>query len=254
VRKGKQMGLDLKITTQLQGFSLDVQWRMDNELVVLFGHSGAGKSLTLRTIAGIAPQGAGYLELNGRVLFDSRKSLNVPPQQRSVGYVFQDLALFPHMNVEKNILYGAIGIEAKQAKTKAGEMMEIFRLTEQRNKYPREISGGQQQRVAFARALMRQPEILLLDEPFSALDDQLRLEMRKCLAGVVKSEFHIPAVLVTHNVLEAYMLADRVLVYSGGRVVQAGAPQVVFANPVNEEVMSLASLLKLYPAHLLAGT
>ncbi len=246
------MGLDLKITTQLEGFLLDVQWGMGNELLVLFGHSGAGKSLTLRTIAGIAPQGDGYLELNGRLLFDRSKNINIPPQQRSVGYVFQDLALFPHMTVEKNILYGAAGIERRQAKRKAGEMMELFRLAEHRNKYPHEISGGQKQRVAFARALVRQPGLLLLDEPFSALDDQLRLEMRKCLTDVVKSELRVPAVLVTHNVLEAYTLADRVLIYSGGRVVQSGTPQVVFANPVNEEVMSLVNLIKLYPAHLLA--
>jgi molybdate transport system ATP-binding protein len=246
------MGLDLKITTQLEGFLLDVQWGMGNELLVLFGHSGAGKSLTLRTIAGIAPQGDGYLELNGRLLFDRSKNINIPPQQRSVGYVFQDLALFPHMTVEKNILYGAAGIERQQAKRKAGEMMELFRLAEHRNKYPHEISGGQKQRVAFARALVRQPGLLLLDEPFSALDDQLRLEMRKCLTDVVKSELRVPAVLVTHNVLEAYTLADRVLIYSGGRVVQSGTPQVVFANPVNEEVMSLVNLIKLYPAHLLA--
>jgi molybdate transport system ATP-binding protein len=246
------MGLDLKITTQLEGFSLDVQWGMGDELVVLFGHSGAGKSLTLRTIAGIAPQGDGYLKLNGRLLFDRSKNINIPPQQRLVGYVFQDLALFPHMTVEKNILYGAAGIEQQEAKKKAGKMMEIFRLAEHRNKYPHEISGGQKQRVAFARALLRQPEILLLDEPFSALDDQLRLEMRKCLTDVVKSELCVPAVLVTHNVLEAYTLADRVLIYSGGRVVQSGTPQVVFANPVNEEVISLVNLIKLYPAHLLA--
>jgi molybdate transport system ATP-binding protein len=246
------MGLDLKITTKLEGFTLDVQWCMGDELIVLFGHSGAGKSLTLRTIAGIALQGGGYLKLNGRMLFDSEKNINVPPQQRSVGYVFQDLALFPHMTIEKNILYGALGIDHCKASKRAGELMEMFRLTDHKNKYPREISGGQQQRVAFARALIRQPEILLLDEPFSALDDQLRLEMRKCLTDVVKSEFHIPAVLVTHNVLEAYTLADRVLIYSGGRVVQSGLPQTVFANPVNEEVMSLVKLLKLYPAHLLA--
>jgi molybdate transport system ATP-binding protein len=246
------MGLDLKITTHLEGFSLDVQWGMSNELVVLFGHSGAGKSLTLRTIAGIAPQGDGYLELNGRVLFDRSKNINIPPQQRSVGYVFQDLALFPHMTVEKNILYGAAGIERQQAKRKAGEMMEMFRLAEHSHKYPHEISGGQKQRVAFARALVRQPGLLLLDEPFSALDDQLRLEMRRCLTDVVKSELRVPAILVTHNVLEAYTLADRVLIYSGGRVIQSGTPQVVFANPVNEEVMSLVNLIKLYPAHLFA--
>ena len=244
------MGLDLKITTHLDGFSLDVRWSMGNELVVLFGHSGAGKSMTLRTIAGITPQGDGHIELNGRVLFSKDHGINLPPQHRSVGYVFQDLALFPHMTVEKNILYGAAGTDRKQAAKKTGEMMELFRLAVHKDKYPHEISGGQKQRVAFARALVRQPEVLLLDEPFSALDDQLRLEMRRCLTNVVKKEFRIPTVLVTHNVLEVYSLADRVLVYSNGRVVQSGIPQAVFTNPVNDEVMSLVNLAKLYPAHL----
>jgi molybdate transport system ATP-binding protein len=147
-------------------------------------------------------------------------------------------------------LYGAAEIDRKQAVKKTGEMMEIFRLAAHKDKYPHEISGGQKQRVAFARVLVRQPEVLLLDEPFSALDDQLRLEMRRCLTNVVKQEFRIPTVLVTHNVLEVYSLADRVLVYSNGRVVQSGIPQAVFTNPVNDEVMSLVNLSKLYPAHL----
>jgi len=244
------MGLDLKITTHLDGFSLDVRWSMGNELVVLFGHSGAGKSMTLRTIAGITPQGDGHIELNGRVLFSKDRGINLPPQHRSVGYVFQDLALFPHMTVEKNILYGAADTDRKQAVKKTREMMELFRLAAHKDKYPHEISGGQKQRVAFARALVRQPEVLLLDEPFSALDDQLRLEMRRCLANVVKQEFRIPTILVTHNVLEVYTLADRVLVYSNGRMIQSGIPQAVFTNPVNDEVMSLVNLAKLYPAHL----
>lgn len=243
------MGLELDIKTRLEGFSLDVHWDMGSELVVLFGHSGAGKSMTLRTIAGIAPQGDGYIRLNGRTLFHKDRNINLAPRERSVGYVFQDLALFPHMTVEKNILFGVAGIEGSVARNKAADMMKVFRLADHRCKYPHEISGGQKQRVALARALMRDPEILLLDEPFSALDDQLRMEMRKCLVNVVKDEFRIPTVLVTHNVLEAYVLADRVLVYSNGRVVQSGLPQTVFNEPVNEEVISLVNLKKLYPAY-----
>lgn len=244
------MGLELKIITSLKDFSLDVGWSMDSELVVLFGNSGSGKSMTLRTIAGIFPQGNGSIKLNGRILFNRDSSINLPPQQRSVGYVFQDLALFPHMTVKQNILYGASGISRETAKKKAVDMMELFRLAEHRDKYPGEISGGQKQRVALARALIRNPEVLLLDEPFSALDDQLRMEMRRCLVNVVKTEFRIATILVTHNVLEAYTLADRVMIYSHGRVVQSGPPQVVFNNPVNDEVLSLVNLKKLYPGYL----
>ncbi|MFA5079152.1 MAG: ATP-binding cassette domain-containing protein [Dehalococcoidia bacterium] len=244
------MSLELKIINNIGGFSLDVGWTMESELVVLFGHSGAGKSMTLRTIAGIIPQGDGHIRLNGRLLYSRDMSINLPPQQRSVGYVFQDLALFPHMTVEKNILYGTHGLDSRIAQKKAKDMMELFSVAEYRKRYPHEISGGQKQRVALARALMRNPEVLLLDEPFSSLDDQLRLEMRRCLVNVVKREFRIPAILVTHNVLEVFSLADRVMVFSNGRIIQSGTPQAVFNNPVNDEVMSLVSLKKLYPDYL----
>ncbi len=244
------MSLDLRIINNTGGFSLDVGWTMESELVVLFGHSGSGKSMTLRTIAGIAPQGDGHIRLNGRLLYSKDMKINLPPQQRSVGYVFQDLALFPHMTVKKNILFGTFGVDNRGAQKKAMDMMELFCLTEYSSRYPHEISGGQKQRVALARALMRNPEVLLLDEPFSSLDDQLRLEMRRCLVNVVKREFRIPAILVTHNVLEVFSLADRVMVYSKGRIVQCGTPQAVFNNPVNDEVMSLVSLKKLYPDYL----
>jgi len=244
------VSLDLRIITHLDGFTLDVGWIMDNELVVLFGHSGSGKSMTLRTIAGIAAQGDGHIKLNGRVLYDKDTRIDLAPQQRSVGYVFQDLALFPHMTVEKNILFGVGNITGSQARKKAMDMMQLFRLVGYRDRYPHEISGGQKQRVALARALIRNPQVLLLDEPFSSLDDQLRMEMRGCLVNVVKQEFRIPAILVTHNVLEVFSLADRVMVYSDGRIIQSGTPQAVFNNPVNEEVMSLVSLKKLYPGYL----
>jgi molybdate transport system ATP-binding protein len=244
------VSLDLRITTHMGGFTLDVGWTMGSELVVLFGHSGSGKSMTLRTIAGIAPQGDGHISLNGRVLYDKDAGINLAPQERSVGYVFQDLALFPHMTVEKNILFGVGNVAGSQARKRATDMMQLFRLTGHRDRYPHQISGGQKQRVALARALMRNPDVLLLDEPFSSLDDQLRLEMRGCLVNVVKQEFRIPAILVTHNVLEVFSLADRVMVYSDGRIIQSGIPQAVFNNPVNEEVMSLVSLKKLYPGYI----
>jgi ABC-type sulfate/molybdate transport systems ATPase subunit len=151
------------------------------------------------------------------------------------------------------VLIGCVnGVQQLAAKKKARELLERMGLSQRLGHFPSELSGGEKQRVALARALIVYPDILLLDEPFSALDDQLRLEMRRCLTDVVKSELRVPAILVTHNVLEAYTLADRVLIYSGGRVIQSGTPQVVFANPVNEEVMSLVNLIKLYPAHLFA--
>jgi molybdate transport system ATP-binding protein len=197
-------------------------------------------------------QGGGHIRLNGRTLFSSEQDINLPPQQRSVGYVFQDLALFPHMTVRQNILYGAHGIDKSMARKQCSAMIELFRLDGQEDKYPHEISGGQKQRVAFARALIRKPGLLLLDEPFSSLDNPLRLEMRKCLMGVLRDDFRVPTVLVTHDVLEAYTLADRVLIYSNGRVIQSGLPAEVFNNPVNDEVVSLTDLKNLYPGYLFA--
>jgi len=152
--------------------------------------------------------------------------------------------------VEGNIVYGARGMDRRAAKDRAAEMMELFQLSAHHGKYPHEISGGQKQRVALARALARKPELLLLDEPFSSLDNPLRLEMRRCLARVIREEIRVPTILVTHDILEAYTLAERVLIYANGRVVQSGRPEMVFNNPVNDEVSSLVSLKNLYPGYI----
>jgi molybdate transport system ATP-binding protein len=152
------------------------------------------------------------------------------------------------MTVAQNILYGAKGHGRPAADRKASDLINLFRLNGHKDKYPHEISGGQKQRVALARALIRNPEILLLDEPFSALDDQLRMEMRSCLMSVVKHEFHIPAILVTHNLLEAYTLADRVLIYSNGRVIKSGLPQVVLSDPFSQQSMQLTDIKRIRQA------
>jgi len=246
------MGLEVRIKTKLDGFLLDVDWSMDDELVVLFGYSGSGKSMTLKTIAGVMRQDEGYIKFNEKVLFDRNARINLAPQHRSVGYVFQDLALFPHMTVEQNILYGAKGISKKVAGKDAAEMVELFRLSDHEKKHPHEISGGQRQRVAFARALMSRPDILLLDEPFSSLDNPIRLEMRRCLTNVLKKRFQIPAIMVTHDVLEAYMLADKILIYANGKVIQSGLPREVFDNPATQEVYELVKNRALYPEYLFA--
>lgn len=241
------MGVELTIRSRLGGFELDVSWAIGDELAVLFGYSGSGKTLTLKSIAGIVRQDEGVIRLNGRTLFDSSRNINLPPAERSVGYVFQDLALYPHMTVEQNILYGSKGMPRKAARAEAAALIGLFKLTGLERRYPGEISGGQKQRVAFARALIRRPELLLLDEPFSSLDNPLRFEMRRCLLHVVKDRFKIPAIMVTHDPLEALNLADRVLVYSRGRMVQSGLPSLVFRNPVNDEVSSLVNSGKLHP-------
>ena len=232
------MGLSLKLHKQVNGFKLDVEWAMENELAVLFGFSGAGKSMTLQLIAGLIRPDEGWIYSGNRTLFDSRSGINLAPQARSIGYVFQNLALFPHMTVKRNILYGAGGIRTETKDEQVRKMMETFHLVGLESRYPSEISGGQQQRVALARALIRRPDLILLDEPFSALDNPLRLEMQKFLKEVRK-EFNIPLLLVTHDLSEAFSLADKIIVYSRGRIAQIGPPKDISLNPVDAEVKSL---------------
>jgi molybdate transport system ATP-binding protein len=224
------MGLSVRVKKRFNEFVLDVEWSIGNELAVLFGPSGSGKSLTLQMIAGLIKPDEGSIKLYERVLFDSEPRIDLIPQERSFGYVFQDLALFPHMTVAENILFGAHGIHAHERQQRAREMIERFQLSALEKKLPREISGGQKQRVALARALIRRPAALLLDEPFSALDNPLRVEMQRFLKDV-SQEFAIPIVFVTHDVFEARVLADRIIVYADGNVAQAGtADDVLILN------------------------
>lgn len=243
------MGLYVRLKKKVNGFRLNLEWKIGNELVVLFGYSGAGKSMTLQMIAGIMKPDEGLVASGGKVYFDSTMNINLPPQKRPFGYVFQDLALFPHMTVEENIHYGANDIPKPDRKKKVREMIKVFRLNGLEDRFPSEISGGQKQRVAIARALIRKPDALLLDEPFSALDNPLRLEMRGLLKDV-RSEFNIPVVLVTHDITEALTMADRLILYSDGKVVQTGTPEEIYLNPATSEVVHLMHTVPEYPEFL----
>jgi molybdate transport system ATP-binding protein len=208
--------LSVTLHAQLPGFRLDVAWEIGAQLAVLFGPSGAGKSLTLRMIAGLSQPDAGCVIAGGKLLLDTQRAVNLRPQQRSVGYVFQDLALFPHMTVHENILYGGHGLPREERVARAERFIDRFGLAGLRQRRPGEISGGQRQRVAFARALLRRPAVLLLDEPFSALDARLRRDMGALLREVQR-EFALPTVLVTHDADEGARLADTVIVCEDGR-------------------------------------
>ncbi|MCX5901969.1 MAG: ATP-binding cassette domain-containing protein [Proteobacteria bacterium] len=221
------MPLSVKLRKKVNGFSLDVAWEVGNELAVIFGPSGSGKSMTLQLIAGLMYPDDGVVSLGGKIFYDGKQKIWLTPQQRSIGYVFQDLALFPHMTAEQNILYGAAGISPQDRERRLRDIMNLFHLEGLEHKLPCEISGGQKQRVAFARALIRQPDLLLLDEPFSALDHQLRTEMHDFLRDV-RSIYRIPVILVTHDIFEAYCLADKVIVYADGINVDMGTPQEIF--------------------------
>lgn len=222
--------LTVTLRARLPGFELDVSWEIGAELAVLFGPSGAGKSLTLRMIAGLAQPDAGRVAAGSDILLDTARGVCLPPQQRSIGYVFQDLALFPHMTVLDNVLYGGHGLEREEREASAQRLIRRFGLLGLQRRRPGEISGGQKQRVAFARALLRRPSVLLLDEPFSALDATLRRDMGELLREAQR-EMKLPALLVTHDAAEATALADTVIVYGGGHVTRQGNPRKVIICP-----------------------
>jgi len=234
------MGLSVRLKKKVNGFSLDVAWEIGDELAVLFGYSGSGKSMTLQMIAGLIRPDEGVVRADSKIFFDSASGVDTPPQARTFGYVFQDLALFPHMTVMKNILFGAPDAPKQEKLSRAQEMIEAFKLVGLENRYPCEISGGQKQRVAFARALIRHPEVLLLDEPFSALDKPLRVEMRRFLQEI-RMQFSIPVILVTHDFDEAAFLAEKIIVYSHGKVAQIGSLTQVAEQPASQEVQMLLS-------------
>jgi molybdate transport system ATP-binding protein len=218
-------------------------------VTVLFGASGAGKTTLLRCIAGLEQLTAGKIVFSGEVWADASKRRHVPTQKRSIGYLFQDYALFPHLNVRDNIGFGirrlASGVRRDHIRTTAASL-QIEDLLERQ---PYELSGGQQQRVALARVLVREPELLLLDEPLSALDGVARDHVRSELARLLR-RLQMPAIIVTHDWVDALTLGDRLHVMSRGVVLQEGTPQEVFAKPQYAEVASAVGMENLAVGHV----
>ncbi len=244
------MGLSVKLLKRVKGFTLDVEWQIENEVAILLGSSGAGKSMTLQLIAGLMEPDAGFIRSDGTIFFDQSSGINISPQQRSLGYVFQDRNLFPHMTVRENIAYGLKRRSREERDARVDDMIRRFRLEGLENMPPSEISGGQKQRVALARALIERPNALLLDEPFTALDGPLRFEMRKLLQEV-QNEFDIPVVLVTHDFEDAYLLGSHVLVYIDGRVEQVGQRDGIFLKPQSIRVAQFLGLKNLFRARIM---
>ena len=225
------MSLEVTIAKRFEGFALHADFTAGNTAAAILGASGCGKSMTLRCIAGVVKPDSGRIVLDGRVLFDSEKGINLPPQQRNVGLLFQNYALFPNMTVEQNILC-ALKKEKDPAARKAacGSALRAMRLEELAHRLPSELSGGQQQRAALARILAGRPRILMLDEPFSALDSYLREEVEGEV-GSLLSNFDGTALLVTHDRDEAYRLCREMIVMDSGEVLRAGTTKEVFADP-----------------------
>ena len=225
------MSLEVTIAKRFEGFTLHADFAAGNTAAAILGASGCGKSMTLRCIAGVVKPDSGRIVLDGRVLFDSEKGIDLPPQQRNVGLLFQNYALFPNMTVEQNILC-ALKKEKDPAARKAacGSALRAMRLEELAHRLPSELSGGQQQRAALARILAGRPRILMLDEPFSALDSYLREEVEGEV-GSLLSNFDGTALLVTHDRDEAYRLCREMIVMDSGEVLRTGTTKEVFADP-----------------------
>ncbi len=228
-------------------FQLDVRFTAQPGVTILLGHSGAGKTTLLRSIAGLCHPEKGRIVSGGRVLFDSEKKIVIEPAKRHVGFVFQDLALFPHLTVRENVSYGLRKLNETERERRVTEILESFQIANLRKRVPREISGGEQQRVALARSLVTEPSVLLLDEPLSSLDPHTK-------AGIIDdlrawNETHrIPMLYVTHNHEEVFALGERAISLEQGQILAEGAPMEVVMAPHRQSMAQIAGFENLFEA------
>ena len=229
------MALEMRIHKQLDKFRLDVHIRTEAKTLCLLGPSGAGKTMTINCIAGLMKPDEGFISINGVPYFDAEKKINVPSAARKVGYVFQNYALFPHMTVLKNVTYGLRRLPEKQKREKGMAYLKMARLDALWDHFPSELSGGQQQRVALMRSLILSPDILMLDEPFSALDGVLKRELQVQVMEIL-SRYKGQTIFVTHNIEEAYDLCDFIAVYSSGHIIALDKKEAIFLKRPQTEV------------------
>jgi len=234
-----------------QSFELDVGFIAPAGITILFGPSGAGKTTLLDCIAGLTRPDAGKIAIGGRVLFDQVGGIALAVQRRRVGYVFQDLALFPHLSVEENVGYGLSELTGMERRRRTAAILDSFRIADLGGRKPVEISGGQRQRVALARALVTDPRVLLLDEPLAALDAATKSKIVEDLRGW-NAAHGIPILYVTHSREEVFALGERVLVLENGRIIAMGTPHQVMSAPRQETVAQLAGFENVFDAVVLA--
>ena len=240
--------LKLDIAKRFGSFQLKIQLQTKEQVLALFGPSGSGKSLTLQSIAGLLTPDSGRIVIGEQVVYDSARGINLPTQQRHVGYLFQNYALFPHLTAAENIAYGLHRVDRHERAERVQEMIRAVRLEGLEGRRPAELSGGQQQRVALARALVTRPAVLLLDEPFAALDSLVRHQLHGELLRVLR-ELPTPTVLVTHQLDEAYALSREMAVLEAGQVLQTGPRDDVYYRPASRAAARLVGV-----QNFLAGT
>lgn len=223
-------------------FSLAIK---EKDITVLVGESGSGKTTLLKLIAGLEDPNEGTIDIAGSIMFDQRT--NVSAHKRKVGLVFQEYALFPHLTVKQNILFGLDKLSKKEKEERINKYVNIVGLSDYIDRYPHELSGGQQQRVALARALAPEPKILLMDEPFSNLDEILKKQLRNEIKNIIK-KLSITAIIVTHDTKDALALADQVVVLKDGQVLQTDNPETIYFKPVDTYVAQLFGEINIFKA------
>ena len=231
-------------------FTLNVDFGAPPGVTILFGASGAGKTQTLKAVAGLVRPDQGLIAVGGQTLFDSARGVDVPVSRRRVGYVFQNLALFPHMTALENVEFAVRGLGRRERRERALQLLERFHVGHAARRRPRAVSGGEAQRVALARALASGPRLLLLDEPLSALDEAIKLDIIADLKEMNRS-LRLPILYVTHSREEALSLGERALVIERGRVVAEGEPHEVFGAPVKASVARLTGVENIFEAVVL---
>lgn len=231
------MAVNVEITRQLGDFKLDIRFSSHARRIGILGASGCGKSMTLKSIAGIELPDSGRIEISGRVFFDKEKKVNLKPQKRNVGYLFQNYALFPTMTVAQNIAAGLKGNKAENEK-RVQEMIRKFRLQGLEKHLPGQLSGGQQQRVALARIMAYEPDVILLDEPFSALDMFLKDQLQREMVNMLE-DYEGTVIMVSHDRDEIYRFSEELLIMGQGKIVAAGPTKEVFRNPENKTAARL---------------
>jgi molybdate transport system ATP-binding protein len=230
-------------------FQLDVDVSIPPGINILFGPSGAGKTTLLDCVAGLSKPETGEISIGSRCLFDPSENIDVPVTKRNVGYVFQDLALFPHLSVEANIGYGLAALPESERRWRVVESMESLQIAALGLRRPSELSGGERQRVALARALVTKPSVLLLDEPLAALDLPVRMKIADDLRRSVQN-MAIPVLYVTHSRDEVFMLGENLLVLEGGKVIAEGTPHQVLSAPRMETVAQLSGFENIFDAEV----
>ncbi|WP_348823802.1 sulfate/molybdate ABC transporter ATP-binding protein [Flavobacterium aestuarii] len=254
--------IEFKISKKLQSASGEMILNLDfqvkeNDFVTLYGASGSGKTTTLQILSGLMNPDEGTIKVKDTFWLDTNSKINLPTQKRKIGYVFQDYALFPNMNIRENLLFA---LEKGQDKTIIDELLQTMELVSLQHQKPNHLSGGQQQRAALARALVRQPDILLLDEPLSAVDTEMRLKLQDYLLEVHR-KYNLTTILVSHDISEIYKLSDQVIVIENGTIAKQGTPSEVFSSHSNSgkfqfigEILKIEKENFIYIVSVLIGT